>query len=52
MTSTKGDIQKMKYESATIEVLQEKLAKIEFGNLCESSVDSNKHKEKSRDTEH
>lgn len=44
----------MNYESVTIEVLQEKLAKKEFGNLviCESSFDSNKHKEKSRDTEH
>ena len=40
------------YESAWIEVLQEKLAKKSFGNLCGSSSDSNKHKEKSRDTEY
>lgn len=33
------------YESAQIEVLQEKLAKKSFGNLCGSSSDSNKHKE-------
>ena len=42
----------MNYESATIEVLQEKLAKKNLVIFVGRVLIQNKHSEKSRDTEH